>query len=106
MQGDASRFSIAWGRFYFIAVWVVYCGAAFLLARRNVISHQHPRDLPLVFPVLALAAWAGYWFALTGSPYLRPRSLYRYIGLFFLSFAGLFFSMLMWLFLAVNVYGA
>jgi hypothetical protein len=105
-QENGSRFSLARGRLYFAAVWVWYCTLAFILAGWNVTSHHQPLDMRLAFAALALAAWAGYWFALTGSPYLRPRSLYRYVGLFFLSFAGLFFSTLIWLFLAVNVYGA
>src|SRR6266536_4947621 len=65
-RAEGSRFSIARGRFYFVAVWVGYCSLAFLIARWNVTSHQHPKDLRLVFALLALAAWAGYWFALVG----------------------------------------
>jgi hypothetical protein len=95
-----------WGRFYFIAVWVIYCTVAFLLARWNVTSHHHPRDLRVVFALLAVAAWAGFWLALAGSPYLRPRSVYRHIGLLFLSFAGLFFSTWLWLLFVLNIYGA
>ena len=105
-RDDGSRFSMAWGRFYFIAVWVVYCIFAFLLARWNATSHQHPRDLRLMFALLAFAAWAGYWLALVGSPYLRPRSVYRHCGLVVLSFAALFFPTWFWLLFAVNIYGA
>lgn len=41
---------------------------------RDDVSH-------LLFFSLPLLAWAGSWFALAGSPYLRPRSLYRHSGL-------------------------
>jgi hypothetical protein len=50
-------------------------------------------------------AWLGYFISLAGSPYLRPRSLYRYIGLVFLACAGVFFSTYLWLVIAVNLYG-
>lgn len=41
---------------------------------RDDVSH-------LLFFSLPLLAWAGYWFVLAGSPYLRPRSLYLHCGL-------------------------
>jgi tRNA (mo5U34)-methyltransferase len=104
MHAYRTRFSLAQGRLYFVAVWLVYSSLAFLIARWNVTSHQHPKDLRLVFAGLAVAAWAGYWFALVGSPYLRPRSVYRHLGLVFLSLAGVFFSTLLWLLLAVKAY--
>jgi hypothetical protein len=53
-----------------------------------------------------LLAWAGYWFALAGSPYLRPRSVYRHLGLIVLSFAGLFFLTWFWMLFALNIYGS
>src|SRR5438067_5322694 len=106
VHADGSRFSMSLGRFYFVVVCIAYCSLAFLLARWNVISHQQPVDLRLGFALLGLAAWAGYWFALLGSPYLRPRSVYRHIGLFALSFAALVFSTFLWMLVAVNVYGA
>ena len=105
-QPAGSRFSLARGRLYFALVWLGYCSLAFVLAGWNVTSHQQPIDLRLVFAVMALLAWAGYWFALAGSPYLRVRSVYRHIGLALLSFAALCFSTFLWLFLAVNIYGA
>ena len=105
-QTDGSHFSIAKGRLYFGAVWVVYCSLAFLLAGWNVTYHREPKDLTLAFALLALAAWLGFWFALVGSPYLRPRSVYRHIGLLVLSFTALLFSTFIWLFFAVNIYGA
>jgi hypothetical protein len=50
--------------------------------------------------------WLGYFISLAASPYLRPRSIYRYIGLSFLACAGVFFSTWLWLLFAVNLYGA
>jgi hypothetical protein len=80
-------------------------GVAFLLYRWNAISHQAEVSPHLLFFVLPLLAWAAYWFALVGSPYLRPRSLYRHCGLVVLSFAGVFFSTWFWMLFAVNIYG-
>jgi hypothetical protein len=102
---DGSFFSMAWGRFLFVAVWLVYCAMAFLLAHWNVTAHAHPHDTRLLFSLLAVAAWFGFWFALVGSPYLRPRSPYRHLGLLVLSFAGLFFSSWLWVFVVANTYG-
>jgi hypothetical protein len=65
---------------------------------RDDVSH-------LLFFSLPLLAWAGSWFALVGSPYLRPRSLYRHCGLVVLLFAGVFFSTWFWMLFAVNIYG-
>ena len=93
------------GRIYFAAVALVYCSLALLLARWNVTAHQQPIDVRFAFALLALAAFGGFWFALAGSAYLQPRSLYRHVGLFVLAFAGVFFSSLLWMFLAVNIYG-
>jgi hypothetical protein len=68
---DGSLFSMAWGSFCFVAVGLMYGSVAFLLARWNVMAHQHPRDIRGVVALVAVAAWAGFWFALVGSPYLR-----------------------------------
>jgi hypothetical protein len=91
-QPHRSRFSMCLGRLYFAGVWLAYSSLALLLARWNVTFHKQPMDLRLEFTLLGLAAWAGYWFALLGSPYLRPRSVYRHIGLLALSLAALLFS--------------
>jgi hypothetical protein len=102
----AVQFSQRIGRVYFIAVWWAYCAAEFLVMR-----HGYHRQwavpswfvpLPFAIPVLALG---GYWHALAASPYLRPRSLYRHIGIGVLAFAGLFFSTCCWVFLMNAVYG-
>jgi len=106
VDADGSRFSLGRGILYFVLVWLGYCGLALLLAGWNATFHQHPVDLRLTFAVLALLAWAGYWFALAGSPYLRISSVYRHIGLALLSFAALCFSTFLWLLFAINIYGA
>lgn len=103
MRPDGSRFSMARGRLYFIAVWFVYSGAAFLLYRQNAVGHGAGDGW--LFLALPLLAWTGYWFALGASPYLRPRSWFRQCGIAVLSFAGLFFSTWFWLLVAVNTYG-
>jgi hypothetical protein len=105
MNVDGSRISMAWGRFCFVGTWLAYSGISFFLYRWAALSH---RDISpyLLFVALPILAWLGYFLALAASPYLRPRSLYRYCGLFVLSFAGVFFSTWFWLFFAVNVYGA
>jgi hypothetical protein len=55
--------------------------------------------------LLPSLAWLGYFISFAGSPYLRPRSVYRYVGLAILAVAGVFFSTLFWLLFAVNIYG-
>lgn len=103
---QCSIFSMAWGRALFVAVWLLYAGIEFLLYRWNALSEPNPVPYQLQFYVLSLLAWAGYWFALAGSPYLRPRSGYRHLGLIVLSFAGLFFSTWFWMLFALNIYGS
>jgi len=97
---------MARGRAYFIAVWLAYSSISFLVYRWNALSHANGAAFGWFFPALPLLAWAGYWYALGGSPHLRPRSLYRYCGLAVLSFAGLFFSTWFWMLFALNIYGA
>ena len=109
MHADGSRISMAWGRFYFVAVFVAYCGAEFLLGRWTALSLRYGANVwPLARPLaisLPLLAWIGYWLALFLSPYLRPRSTYRQCGLLVLAFAGVFFSSWLWMFLLANIYG-
>jgi hypothetical protein len=95
---------MAWGRFCFIATWLAYCCVGFLTYHWAVLTHRG--FSPIVgFIVLPLLAWLGDFFSLAASPYLRPRSLYRYVGLVFLAAAGVFFSTWFWLLFAVNIYG-
>jgi hypothetical protein len=82
------------------------CGYRILLYRWNTLSEPNPVPYQLQFHILPFLTWAGYWFALAGSPYLRPRSVYRHLGLIVLSFAGLFFSRWFWMLFAVNIYGS
>ncbi len=103
--GAHGSMSIAAARWYFIAVWLAYCVAAFLLARHGSLHPEATRWTPRAFAALALAAFAGYWHALAASVYLRPRSLYRHLGLAVLAFAGLFFSTLCWAFFVTGAYG-
>ena len=105
MNPDGSVFSMTFGRFLFIAVWIAYSALSFFLYRWNAVRHGSAVSGP-VFIVLLCLAFAGYWFALVGSPYLRPRSLYRYCGLLVLSLAGLFFSTWFWMLFALNLYGS
>ena len=96
---------MAWGRFWFIATWIVYCSAGFSLYRWAALWHR--AISPTVgFVALPALAWLGYFMSLAASPYLRPRSIYRYVGLFVLACAGVFFSTWLWLLVAVNLYGA
>jgi len=109
MHADGSRISMAWGRFYFIAVFITYCAAEFLLGRWTALSLRRGADVrPLARPLvlsLPVFAWIGYWLALSLSPYLRPRSVYRQCGLVVLAVAGVFFSSLLWMLLLANIYG-
>jgi hypothetical protein len=104
MNPDGSRFSMVWGRFWFVAPWFVYCSVAFFLYRRAALTHRGFSEI-VGFIVLPSLAWLGYFIALAGSPYLRPRSTYRYLGLVVLAIAGVFFSTWLWLVIAVNLYG-
>ena len=106
MRSDGSRFSMARGRFYFVCVWLAYCTIAVLLYRQNAISHLNGALHGWLFGALPILAWVGYWYALGASPYLRPRSLYRHVGLAVLSFAALFFSTWCWMLFALNIYGS
>ena len=76
MNPDGSQFSMGWGRFWFVVTWVAYCGVAFLLYRRAALSHSGFSEIA-GFIVLPSLAWLGYFISLAGSPYLRPRSIYR-----------------------------
>ncbi|MDQ6765774.1 MAG: hypothetical protein M3Z22_06710 [Verrucomicrobiota bacterium] len=105
MNSDGSRFSMAWGRFFFVTVWLLYSATAFALGRLNALGQRH-RQLDLLFMALPILAFVGYWVALFGSPYLRPRSWFTHCGLVVLSFAALFFSTLFWLLFLVNIYGS
>jgi hypothetical protein len=106
MNSQRSIFSMAWGRTLFVALWLLYAGVELLLYRWNALSEPNPVPYQLQFYMLPLLAWAGYWFALAGSPYLRPRSVYRHLGLIVLSFAGLFFLTWFWMLFALNIYGS
>ena len=97
---------MAWGRMLFVAVWLLYTGIEFLLYRWNALSEPNRVPYQLQFYVLPLLAWAGYWLALACSPYLRPRSIYRQVGLIVLSFGGLFFATWFWMLFALNIYGS
>ena len=96
---------MAWGRFGFIATWLAYSGVAFLLYRWAALTHRGVSEI-VVFVVLPSLAWLGYFISLAGSPYLRPRSAYRYTGLAVLAAAGVFFSTWFWLLFALNIYGS
>ena len=105
MNPDGSRFSMAWGRFSFIATWMAYCSICFFLYRSAALTHRGFSPI-MGFVVLPSLAWLGYFISLAGSPYLRPRSVYRYVGLAVLAAAGVFFSTWFWLLFALNMYGA
>jgi hypothetical protein len=95
MNVDGSRFSMATGRLWFIATWILYCSVGFWLHRWAALS-RHAISPIVGFVVMPALAWLGYFISLAGSPYLRPRSLYRYIGLVFLALAYSFLHTCGW----------
>jgi hypothetical protein len=96
-------------RIIWIAVFITHAVIGFLLYRWRALSHGSPPPLAgsdwIVFGLPFWFAFAAYWLAFTFSPYLRPRSIYRYAGLTVLSFAGAFFCWLFYMLFPVNTYG-
>ena len=103
------RLSMRSLRIIWIAVFVAHGVIGFLLYRWRASFHGSPPSLAgsdwIVFGIPFWLAFAAYWLAFTFSPYLRPRSIYRYAGLTVLSFAGAVFCWLFYMLFAVNTYG-
>jgi hypothetical protein len=109
-EANGSRFSLSRGKLYFATVWIFYCILAFLLAGWSATagrtSHPLSINIWLIIGLVAVGAWLGLWFALAGSPYLRPRSIFRHIVLVILSFTAVMFGTFVWLVFALNIFGA
>ena len=104
---DRSRISIGGVRLCFAAIFLAHIVAGFFLYRWRVVSHSAITDNDWL--VLGLPFWlafAGYCFLFVASSYLRPRSIYRHIGLLALSLASAFGSFCLYMFLALNTYGS
>jgi hypothetical protein len=103
------RLSMRSLRIIWIAVFITHAVTGFLLYRWRALSHDSPASLAgsdwIVFGIPFWLAFAAYFAVFTFSPYLRPRSVYRYVGLTVLSFAGAFFCWLFYMFFAANTYG-
>jgi hypothetical protein len=103
------RLSIPALRIVWIVVFMSHAVVGFLLYRWRVLSRFSESSLAgsdwMVFGVPFWFAFGAYFIAFTFSPYLRPRSVYRYVGLAVLSFAGAFFCCLFYMLFAVNIYG-
>jgi len=96
-------------RTVWVAVFMSHAVVGFLLNRWRALSRFSESSLAgsdwIVFGVPFWFAFAAYFVAFTFSPYLRPRSVYRYVGLAVLSLAGAFFCCLFYMLFAVNIYG-
>src|SRR5438128_7844596 len=89
------RLSMRALRIIWVGVFVSHAVIGFLFYRWRVLSHDAVSLLAgsdwVVFGIPFWLAFAAYLLAFTFSPYLRPRSVYRYVGLTVLSFAGAVF---------------
>ncbi len=93
-------------RIIWVVVFMCQAVVGFLLYRWRIISQSSLSASDwIVFGIPFWFAVAGYLVAFTFSPYLRPRSIYRYVGLTVLSFAGAFFCLLLYMIFAANTYG-
>jgi len=100
------RLSIRSLRIVVVAIFLSHAVIGFLLYRWRVISQSALAGSDLIiFGLPFWLAFATYWVSFTVSPYLRPRSIYRYVGLTVLSFAGAAFCWFFYMFFAVNTYG-
>src|SRR5205807_2206468 len=100
------RLSISTLRIVWLGVFISHAIVGFLLYRWRVLSQSQLADSGwVVFGIPFWLAFLAYLVAFTFSAYLRPRSIYRYVGLTVLSFAGAFFCWLFYMFFAANTYG-
>src|SRR5439155_3579345 len=88
-----------------IAIFLSHAVIGFLLYRWRVISQSAFAHDWIVFGVPFWLAFAAYWAAFLVSPYLRRRSVYRYIGFTVLAFAGAACCWFFYMLLAANFYG-
>jgi hypothetical protein len=90
-----------------VAIFLAHIVAGFLLYRWRVVSDSAITDNDwLVFGLPFWLAFGSYCFVFVASSYLRPRSLYRHIGLVVLSLASAFGSLCIYMLLALNTYGS
>ena len=100
------RLSIRVLRIVWLGVFIVHAIVGFLLYRWRALSDSQLADSDwLVFGIPFWLAFFAYLVAFTFSEYLRPRSVYRYVGLTVLSFAGAAFCWLFYMLFAANTYG-
>lgn len=100
------RLSIRSLRIVVLAIFLLHAVVGFLLYRWRVISQSSLGESDwIIFGVPFWVACAAYMGAFTFSPYLRPRSVYRYVGLMVLSFAGATFCWFFYMFFAAKSYG-
>jgi len=103
------RLSVPALRIVWVAVFMSHATVGFLLYRWRVLSRFSASSLAgsdwVVFGVPFWFAFSAYFIAFTFSLYLRPRSVYRYVGLAVLSLADAFFCCLFYMLFAVNIYG-
>ena len=93
-------------RIVWLGVFIAHAISGFLLYRWRALSDSHLADNDwLVFGLPFWLAFLTYLVAFIFSEYLRPRSLYRYVALTVLSFAGAAFCCLFYMFFAANTYG-
>jgi hypothetical protein len=104
---ERGRISIGALRLCFVVIFLTHIAVGFLLYRWRVISDSAIADSDwLIFGLPFWLAFGSYCFVFVTSSYLRPRSLYRQIGLVVLSFASAFGSFWLYMFLALNTYGS
>jgi hypothetical protein len=77
MNPDGSRFSMAWGRFCFIATWLMYCGVAFFFYRWAALTHRGFSEIE-GFILLPSLAWLVYFIFLQAR-HISARA--RFIGM-------------------------
>src|SRR4051794_2695634 len=92
---------------YLALVFIAHCLIGLALYRWRFVGHPSIADsdfLTFTLP-FALAALA-YWLAIFVSPFLRPRSPYRQIGLIMLSFCTAVVSLFVYMLFGLNIYGS
>jgi hypothetical protein len=100
------RLSMRSLRIIVVAVFISHALIGFLLYRWRVVSQTSLAGSDwIIFGIPFWVASAAYFLAFTFSPYLRPRSVYRCVGLTVLSIAGAVFCWFFYMFFAANTYG-
>ena len=90
-----------------VVVFVTHCLVGFMLYRGRVVSRWPISDSDfVVFAVPFFVALLAYAYVLLFSPWLRPRSVLRYIGLSAACLLLVFLSTWCYMFFALNTYGS